>query len=636
MRRKGSTSVLPSSAMDVDDRRYNRGKKNADRRLLLLIGSVVVLMTMVTVTLRWRSSSKLASRQMHRRRATVTRDDDSVYDDDDDEDDDVSRGRPPFASSQRHHNRRHPQRNAEPKRPPPPKHAPLSQKTPPAKQNPPIKQAAPVKQSPSTAQTPGGKRPPPAKQGTPVTPKMPHRAAANPMESTDLNQQKEFKEPAKKSPPPPKGPSRKTDAFKDMQKRRIDEVTARVKADRERRAESADPEVSLLDEHHHVLAYYLRARRDGRLTSGATVLHIDSHADMGVPDPYPGESLPSSSRALEEYAEINDFLVLGAFVGLMDHIVFVEPPWSNQFRCCVYETNATFDFVVGLDNADHLRVDVSGSTAQLFARERFGHIFWRNGERRTGDRASLRRTSHFKVSLVALEHPNLGDVLFDLIDPAKALVLDVDLDAFATVSPGAMATKARFGLGDDELETLYHLVWNFPELGTDYLRIANPKHRDESGADLFFEKAMAAVEAGKDLAEIANPQDSRLGTAVNRILEARGVDGRRKNTIVQYASTVEGIAAKRRATPLNRRPLDARANANLEAYLEQPFHVPSNPAAELDFVLEHTWSNALSRLHSPFMVHIVRSPGYVRFSAPVLLFVLLLPLPRLIACFPAS
>lgn len=598
--------MLPSSAMDVDDRRYHRGKKNYDRRLLLIIGSLVILMTMVTVTLRWNSSSKLSSRQRHRRRATVTRDDDNVHDDDDDDegDDSLTRGRAPFARSHRHHHKEHPQRKAEPKPPTPPKQAQQSKKTPPAKQ------AAPMKQPPATAQTPGGKRPPPAKQATPVKPKMPQGNAANPKESNDANQQKQSKEPAKKMPP--KGPSWRTDAFKEMQKRRIDEVTARVKADRERRTESAAPEVSLLDEHHHVLAYYLRARRDGRLKSGATVLHIDSHADMGVPDPYPEESLPSSARVLEEYAEINDFLVLGAFVGLMDHIVFVEPPWSNQFRCCVYETNATFDFVVGLDLADRLRVDVSGPTAELFARERFGHIFWRNGERRTGDRGSLRRTSHFKVSLVALEHPKLGDVLFDLIDPAKALVVDVDLDAFATVSPGAMAIKARFDLADDELETLYHLVWNFPELGSNYLRLANPKIRDESGADVFLEKAMAAIKAAKDTPSKMNPQDSRFGIAVGRILEARGVDARRKNDIVQYASALDAAAAQRRANPLNRRPLDARANANLEAYLEQPFHVPSDPAAELDFALEHTWSNALSKLHAPLMVHIVRSPGYAR------------------------
>ena len=64
-----------------------------------------------------------------------------------------------------------------------------------------------------------------------------------------------------------------------------------------------------------------------------------------------------------------------------DRVVFVEPPWSNQLRCCLYDTNATFSFVVGLDRYGDVRVDVAEGE---FVREHFGHVFWRDGERRTG------------------------------------------------------------------------------------------------------------------------------------------------------------------------------------------------------------------------------------------------------------
>ena len=76
------------------------------------------------------------------------------------------------------------------------------------------------------------------------------------------------------------------------------------------------------------------------------ILHLDSHADMGVPRPPP---LGFDGERLDRYAEINDFLVLAAFEGLAEHLIFVEPPWSNQFRCCVYEDSATFDFAIGVD-----------------------------------------------------------------------------------------------------------------------------------------------------------------------------------------------------------------------------------------------------------------------------------------------
>lgn len=368
---------------------------------------------------------------------------------------------------------------------------------------------------------------------------------------------------------------------------------------------SRSPMVSLLEEHHHVLAYYLRARHAGKLPGAATVLHIDSHADMGVPnaflDAFPDNA---SSRALEAHTEINDFLVMGAYMGLMDHIVFVEPPWSNQFRCCVYETNATFDFVVGVDDKDHLRVDVVGDTAQKFARERFGHVFWRDGERRTGAADSLRRVRPFKVTVAALELPDLPSVLADVVGD-RPLVLDVDLDAFATVSPGAIATRARFGLTEDQLETLYHLIWNFPDLGVDYLKRRDVNFRDGSDADSFVQDATRFVEqAGAKPAS-----ESRLAFALGNIVDRRDLKEPRRSLVLDYAAAIDksNVGGPNKKA----RPLDARSQANLEAYVDQPFHVPTDFEPELDLALNAIWKPVLAALPDPFMVNVVRSPGYM-------------------------
>jgi len=399
------------------------------------------------------------------------------------------------------------------------------------------------------------------------------------------------------------------------------------------------PLLSVTEEHHHVLAYYVRALKEGTLKpfEGATVLHVDSHADLGVPSAYFGEDgrmldvrEAKNSRALEDYAEINDFLLLGAHLGLIDHVVFVEPPWSNQFRCCVYRTNQTFEFAVGLDEEKQLKVDVVGETAKQFDRERFGHVFWRNGDRRVAAMQSLADVRLFKVTTVAQEHADLGAVLRAVVDPKKPLIVDVDLDAFATVSPGAIATKARFQLTDDQLETLYHLVWNFPPLGVDYLVKKDPGARDRAGADKFAEKARAYVaeKAGgdkkKNTQKTANLHDeeddeppfgsknggyeSRLATAFATILDRRDVtDAKRRETILDYAAAVDNSHASQRL-----RPLDPRSHANLEAFLEQPLHVPADLGYELDFVLEHTWKPALTgALQTPFLISLVRSPGYV-------------------------
>ena len=90
-----------------------------------------------------------------------------------------------------------------------------------------------------------------------------------------------------------------------------------------------------MEEHHHVLQYYLQgevAKNTLPVDSKATILHLDSHADMGVPRAY----LKADER-MERFSAINDFMITAALTGVAEHLVFVEPPWSNQFRCCVYE-----------------------------------------------------------------------------------------------------------------------------------------------------------------------------------------------------------------------------------------------------------------------------------------------------------
>jgi len=556
MRRKGGSTLLPQSSLDVGGGK-ERGKHKGDRRLWGLVGLLAVLLVfLVAATVRESWSGR-----------GVEEDDDdgrggALDDDDDDEDDDFGRSRWEEKRRRESSERERMQRREV--------HRKAARA---AREN-----AAAAKEAAAAATAA-------AEEAAAVV-------AARRGEETRAATEKKAHE------------KRQVETLKDAQKRRIEEVTARVHAERARKA--AGPAVSVLDEHHHVLAYYLRAARAGA-AEAATIVHIDSHADLGVPRAYLGETPlgPGLSRTLEEYAEINDFLVLAAFAGLADHVVFVEPPWSNQFRCCVYETNATFDFVVGLDSRDALRVDVDGETATKFARDRFGHVFWRNGERRTGDKTALRRTRAFRVTLVALEHATLAATLAAVVDPARPLVVDVDLDAFATVSPGAIATKSRFGLTDPDLEILYHLVWNFPDLGPAYLAEADPRRRDRLDARDYVERANQRVAR-------ANADDrgtSRLAAALARVLDARDVDPGRKGAILDFAALVD--KSPRSAAAQRPRPLDSRGQANLEAYLEQPYHKPDNFPAELDFVLANIWTPVFAALPTPAMVHLVRSPGYL-------------------------
>ena len=62
--------------------------------------------------------------------------------------------------------------------------------------------------------------------------------------------------------------------------------------------------VGVVEEHHHVLQYYARevAKNTLPVDSKATILHLDSHADMGVPRAY-----LKADEHMERFSAINDF-----------------------------------------------------------------------------------------------------------------------------------------------------------------------------------------------------------------------------------------------------------------------------------------------------------------------------------------
>uniref|UniRef100_A0A7S3JVF3 Uncharacterized protein n=2 Tax=Aureoumbra lagunensis TaxID=44058 RepID=A0A7S3JVF3_9STRA len=423
------------------------------------------------------------------------------------------------------------------------------------------------------------------------------------------------------------------------------------------------PTLAIMEEHHHALAYWLRLLREYPENEPATIIHIDSHADMAISRAYADaqnnifhvREHVGNSRVLEEYTEMNDFLLLAVQLGLIDHIIFIEPPWSNQFRCCVYQTNTTLRFVTGLDQRGEIRIDLAEPTSHHFIRDRFSHIFRRNGESRTGNKDSFMHKRAFSISTIAFEHNNLGQTIRDSIDlhtklssslnndasnesmNKKPYIIDVDLDAFATTSPGAMATKIRFGLEDADLEILYHMVWNFPEFSLDYLRRKDPTLRDRSNAHVFFERAARRLEA--DAQRILQLSDqnvsktyaaqrreiSRLAHAIDGVLINRNdVDQDRHNAIIDFAALIDKTATSPPASRSSKvkpgrnpplRPLDARSKANLHAYLEQPFHLPDAPSIhdELDLSLEKIWRPIFEHnfFPKPLLINLARSPGYM-------------------------
>jgi len=375
--------------------------------------------------------------------------------------------------------------------------------------------------------------------------------------------------------------------------------------DARRRRNPDAPVMGVVEEHHAILGYLARLKNAGGLPQPATLLHVDSHADLGVPRPFPGAEPPlANPRALEAYAEPNDWILLAALAGLVDKVIFVEPPWSNQLRCCLYDTNATFSFEVGLDRYGEVRVDVSEGE---FVREHFGHVFWRDGERRTGDAAHFVHTKRLEVTVVAAEHQDAPGVVEEALksDPAdKPLVVDVDLTFFAVESPGSVDLKERYGMRYDELETLYHLAWDFPKLDAAYFKRGDARARDDGDAKDYGQKVARKVGG---FVPLAGKKRSHFAAAFERALGGRNLEPWRLRALTDYASKLD----------VPDHPVTPEAQRELELFLEQPFHVPSldRHALDMDYLVGQVLEPILDAIvdaspRTPSLVVVARSPGY--------------------------
>ena len=340
--------------------------------------------------------------------------------------------------------------------------------------------------------------------------------------------------------------------------------------------------VGVVEEHHHVLQYYARevAKNTVPVDSKATILHLDSHADMGVPRAY-----LKADEHMERYSAINDFMITAALTGVAEHLVFVEPPWSNQFRCCVYEGSATFQFTVGVDEQNNVRV--AGPMAR-----RLSHVFWRDGETRTASVDELSNTRDFRITVVNEEHAELDDILSTAIDASSPLILDIDLDYFSTENFGAIPLRDELGIRDEDLMTAYHLAWDFPELSVEYLKKGDHKGRESTSFDT--ERARNIVAGGQKSSELA----AHFREAVSR---RTGVSSERRSLLREFLASIPIESGHLRGD-------------EPEVFFEQPFHVPEPQALsdEVDFALDDMLaSRILPRLQRPVLVNIVRSPGYV-------------------------
>jgi hypothetical protein len=189
------------------------------------------------------------------------------------------------------------------------------------------------------------------------------------------------------------------------------------------------PPIEVFGPHNRVLLAWLAAARDGRLPrEGVTLVHIDAHADLAVPQGPLAPGFPASDEALLARTHIASFVLAAVRAGLVDEVVWIHPAWSSQLP------DGAREFRLGALADGSLAVDDPSDFYVLDA-----------GFAPT---AALRQ-----VQTVTLRALPLGEASRSTRIGDGPTILDVDLDVFATHNPAADRLRAA-GLGDADLERL--------------------------------------------------------------------------------------------------------------------------------------------------------------------------------------
>ena len=188
--------------------------------------------------------------------------------------------------------------------------------------------------------------------------------------------------------------------------------------------------VHIEEDHHHVLEHILSGIGSKRLPfSGNALLHFDSHPDMLLPRKLQ-PALCMDKRALLDCVSIENWILPCAFLGVINKIVWVCPPWAGQIPHGLHR------FLIGKHReSGYVRVTCTES------------YFLSEGITCREDELEDTKEVELLVHELGFERGSEKKAreLADFLSETKSLILDVDLDFYSTKNP-FLELHAKAGL----------------------------------------------------------------------------------------------------------------------------------------------------------------------------------------------
>jgi len=101
--------------------------------------------------------------------------------------------------------------------------------------------------------------------------------------------------------------------------------------DEQPRRKFAQVPIVIVENHNEVVPHLYRAMGSRHLPlEGNTIVHLDSHPDLGVPPSMPADTV-FDKEELFNHISIESWLLPACYAGHFSNILWLRPPWAKQF-----------------------------------------------------------------------------------------------------------------------------------------------------------------------------------------------------------------------------------------------------------------------------------------------------------------
>lgn len=186
--------------------------------------------------------------------------------------------------------------------------------------------------------------------------------------------------------------------------------------------------IYVVEEHNDVLQFIYSAIGGKKLPlEGTTLLHLDAHPDMLLDHKLKGEDARAGRKVLQ-LLQIENWIVPAAAAGHLDRVVWIRPPWANQF-------------------CDGSRlIHVGDHPATGFLRVDCKEPYYLSDALYSSQLVNKRKFMLTVAELSTRMDSNIHNLCNEL-DIHIPFVLDIDLDFFSTANP-FLSLYSNIGLYD--------------------------------------------------------------------------------------------------------------------------------------------------------------------------------------------